>query len=403
MIRKLLLISFIAFLSFETHAHQISRSFSKWEIEENIAKAVFTVPARQVTLLPVLEGYSPNLQDQLTTHLKNYLKISVSGQPCQILKGPETQLIDNGYVQSKIEFTCTEGGEKLSIYNGTFFPVSAGHIHFARILLDNNDWQEHIFTSSRQEVSFSLSSGESERSDLTIFVDYISLGFEHILAGYDHLAFLATILLITFRARQLLLAITGFTIGHSVTLALASLGFVQPSGPAVEALIGYTILLVAFEALIIDETNKKRFVWLGTLLLLIFAISALIFGGTLNILTWIGLLLFTLCYGFLLEGRDEAQRAMPVITIIFGLIHGFGFAGVLLELGLPTDGLVLGLLGFNIGVELGQILSVFLAVLILYVLGKTSFRKYHNLAYDISGALLIALGTFWFVGRALIL
>ena len=94
---------------------------------------------------------------------------------------------------------------------------------------------------------------------------------------------------------------------------------------------------------------------------------------------------------------------MPVITVIFGLIHGFGFAGVLLELGLPTDGLVLGLLGFNIGVELGQILSVFLAVLILYVLGKTSFRKYQNLAYDISGALLIALGTFWFVGRALML
>ena len=140
--RKLLLISFIAFFSFETHAHQISRSFSKWEIEENIAKAVFTVPARQVTLLPVLEGYSSSLQDQLTTHLKNYLKISISGQSCQILKGPETQLIDNGYVQSKIEFTCSENGEKLSIYNGTFFPVSAGHIHFARILLDNNDWQE---------------------------------------------------------------------------------------------------------------------------------------------------------------------------------------------------------------------------------------------------------------------
>ena len=72
-----------------------------------------------------------------------------------------------------------------------------------------------------------------------------------------------------------------------------------------------------------------------------------------------------------------------------------------MELGLPKDGLVVGLLGFNIGVELGQILVVFLAVFGLYMLGKTYLFRYKSIVYDLTGMLLIALGIYWFLGRAL--
>ena len=103
----------------------------------------------------------------------------------------------------------------------------------------------------------------------------------------------------------------------------------------------------------------------------------------------------------MLENRDQAEKANPIITVIFGLIHGFGFSGVLTELGLPNDGIVIGLLGFNIGVELGQILVVFLAVFGLFMLGKTYLSRYRHIAYDLTGMFLIALGVYWFVGRAL--
>ena len=91
----------------------------------------------------------------------------------------------------------------------------------------------------------------------------------------------------------------------------------------------------------------------------------------------------------------------PLITVVFGLIHGFGFAGVLTELGLPKDGLIVGLLGFNLGVELGQILVISIVLIILFLLGKTYLARYKKLIYNLTGMSLIALGVFWFVGRSL--
>ena len=87
------------------------------------------------------------------------------------------------------------------------------------------------------------------------------------------------------------------------------------------------------------------------------------------------------------------------MVFVFGLIHGFGFASVLLELGLPKGKAVSSLFGFNLGVELGQILVVTLAIFTLYVLGKTKLINYRDIFYNVSALLLIALGTFWFVGR----
>ena len=81
------------------------------------------------------------------------------------------------------------------------------------------------------------------------------------------------------------------------------------------------------------------------------------------------------------------------------MIHGFGFASVLLELGLPKGKAVSSLFGFNLGVELGQILVVTLAIFTLYVLGKTKLINYKDIFYNVSALLLITLGTFWFVGR----
>ena len=393
---------FILFLiSFPINAHQLSRSFSKWEINDKNVEVSFTVPARQVTLLPAVEGPLSSLDGLLARHLEKHLKIYNSNDAC--VRGSEIQSSydDNDYVRAQINFICENNGDEILIKNSSFFPVSIGHVHFARIKINDSDWQESIFTSSRQEATFSLSTGKSDQSKFEIFVDYIYLGFDHILEGYDHLAFLLAILIITFQFRKMLLSITGLTLGHSITLALASLGYVQPSGEAIEALIGFTILLVAYEALTIEEKNRYSFASILTLLIIILAAVSLFIGGTINIMTWIGLIIFTFFYNILLDDREQAERLNPLITIIFGLIHGFGFAGVLSELGLPKDGLIVGLLGFNLGVELGQILVVLIALTILFLLGKTYLSRYKGFVYDLTGMLLIALGVYWFVGRAL--
>ena len=385
----------------QVNAHQLSRSFSKWEINDKDVEVSFTVPARQVTLLAALEGPLASLDKLLARHLERHLKIYNSKDECNKLGEIKSSYDANGYVRGQIKFICENNGDEILIKNNSFFPVSIGHVHFARIKINDTDWQESIFTSSRPEATFSLQTGKSEQSKFEIFIDYIYLGFDHILEGYDHLAFLFAILLITFQFRKMLLSITGFTLGHSITLALASLGYIQPAGEAIEALIGFTILLVAYEALTVDEKNKYPFAFIITLLIFILALISLFTGGNINLMTWLGLVIFTFFYNILLEDRKQAERLNPLITVVFGLIHGFGFAGVLTELGLPKDGLIVGLLGFNLGVELGQILVISIVLIILFLLGKTYLARYKKLIYNLTGMSLIALGVFWFVGRSL--
>ncbi len=138
---------------------------------------------------------------------------------------------------------------------------------------------------------------------------YLGLGVEHILGGPDHLLFVACIVMLAGWGRRLLITITGFTLAHSVTLALAALGLVQVPIAAVEATIALSVIFVA------SEIVRDR--------------------------------------------QDSLTHRCPVlVSSAFGLLHGFGFAAVLHEIGLPHKAIPTALLFFNVGVELGQILFV---------------------------------------------
>ena len=388
-----------SFFSLSANSHQISQSFSNWTIKEKNVTAVFSVAPRYITLLPVIDGYFDNLEEQLSNHLKKNIKIFSNQKACDISSKILTRQNENNSIKAMLNFQCSENGKILSIENNSFFDVSAGHIHFARIKINSNDWEETIFTSTRKKNEFSLLSGKNQQGTLGVFFDYIKLGFEHILLGFDHLAFLMTLLLISLKLKKVFLTVTGFTIGHSITLALAALGLIQPSTVAIEALIGFTILLVASQALLLEKKKSSVFLKSSLGFLIILSLTSIIFGGIISLLTWIGLLIFLISYALLVETKKDAEFYNPFLTLVFGLVHGFGFASVLLELGLPKGRTVSALFGFNLGVELGQILVVTLAISTLYVLGKTKLIKYKENLYNIAALFLIALGTFWFVGR----
>ena len=151
-----------------------------------------------------------------------------------------------------------------------------------------------------------------EKSTTTdIAITYLLLGTEHILLGVDHLLFIFALLLIVSNTRRLIVTITAFTVAHSITLASATLGLINVPQQPVEAVIALSILFLAVEIV-----HGKR-------------------------------------------GHPGAAARWPwLIAFIFGLLHGFGFAGALAEVGLPQQAIPLALLFFNIGVELGQLLFV---------------------------------------------
>ncbi len=158
----------------------------------------------------------------------------------------------------------------------------------------------------------------TQPSRLEVVRTYLLLGVEHILSGFDHLLFVLALLLLVNGVRRLVFTVTAFTIAHSLTLAGATLGFVNMPGPPIEATIALSIMFVASEIM-----HSRR-------------------------------------------GRQGLTERYPwVVAFTFGLLHGFGFAGALAQIGLPQASIPIALLFFNVGVEVGQLLfiaSVFAAI-----------------------------------------
>ncbi len=182
---------------------------------------------------------------------------------------------------------------------------------------------------------------------------YLVTGIEHIFLGYDHIAFLIAVVLWARRLMPVIKIVTAFTIAHSITLSLATLNVVVIPDTVVEPAIAASIVYVAIE-------------------------------------------------NFFTRNMDGRWR----ITFAFGLIHGFGFAGALREIGLPTNAVVTALAAFNIGVEIGQVAIVSIVVPALIALDrlaavdKTRPTRAANLVYALS-ALIAILGGYWFLTRAL--
>ena len=192
-----------------------------------------------------------------------------------------------------------------------------------------------------------------EPSRIDVVKTYTALGVEHILEGIDHLLFVACLLLLITQFTTLFKAITAFTISHSITLICATLGWINVPGPPVEAVIALSIVFLARE----------------------------------YIMTY--------------QGESSITARYPwIVAFIFGLLHGFGFAGALGDIGLPQTEVPIALLFFNIGVELGQLIFVAvlggLLFLLLKILPKYLAKIKLGGAYAIGG-----MGMYWIIERIL--
>jgi hypothetical protein len=173
---------------------------------------------------------------------------------------------------------------------------------------------------------------------------FIKAGFEHIIPqGIDHILFVLGLFFSTLKFRSLILQVSAFTLAHSITLALAALGFVKLQLSVVEPLIFLSVVWVAVENCLFKQTTKWR----------------------------------------------------PLIVFIFGLLHGLGFAALLSQYGLPKDNFISLLLAFNVGVEIGQLT----VLLVAFILIRLIFRKYKsNNQLKIPASILIGIfGLYWFI------
>jgi hypothetical protein len=352
---------------FNAHAHKPSDSYLALAVEGNTVAGQWDIALRD---LDFAIGVDANGDGQITwgevrgkhaaiaAYAMSRLQLSAEGKACStaVTEHLVDDHTDGAYAVLRFKSSCPVIKEVLEARYGLFFDIDPQHKGLLKLQYQGN-LHTAIFSPEKANQQFSL----QQPSKLTQFLDYCREGVWHIWIGFDHILFLLALLLpaVVYRRSTAWQAVTGFkaaffsvfkivtafTVAHSITLSLATLGIVSLPSRWVEATIAASVVLAALNNL----------------------------------------------YPLFREGRW-------IMAFGFGLIHGFGFASVLGDLGLPQGALVLALVGFNLGVEAGQlaIVAVFLPV---------AFALRHTMLYRrvilLGGSVAIAvLAAIWFAERA---
>lgn len=316
------------------------------------AAVLLALPAGAHKLAPSLLELRPGAEGQYQVRWKTPLQrpAGVEIEPvvpahCEPLSSPRA-VPEATSVSLLWSVDCGEAGLVGSEFSVTGLAASATNALVNIELSDGRKFRAVIHANSPTFVV-----PERQRA-LDVARDYCLLGFKHILSGFDHLLFVLGLILLVSSRRQLLYTVTSFTLGHSVTLSIAALGFVRFPTRLVEVLIAATIVALAV------EIARPQ------------------------------------------TGRRTLMRRFPwAVAFAFGLLHGFGFAGALAEIGLPQEEIPLALFTFNVGIELGQLAFV-AVILVLRSLFQRSVERVPAWLVRVPVYGMGAVAVYWCLDRA---
>jgi len=294
----------------------------------------------------LLRNYVGESTAELTDFFASEITVTAWDSECPLKALTQTPPLLSGNRIVELVFQCPVAVTDLTITTTTFLDLDESHTQFLRLAPPDDPGKvlhEAVLSVSNQvfHVADVKTGGSATLERATAF---LKLGIEHLLTGYDHILFLLTVIIgLTFI--ESLKAVTSFTVAHSVTMALAFLGAISLPSSIVEPLIAITVIFVAIENIV--RTNiRRRWIW----------------------------------------------------TFIFGLIHGLGFVGALKVITVSQSELVLSLAAFNIGIELGQLLVVAVALLVLRYLNRYAWYPLLDRGFSACVALL---GVIWLGQRVL--
>lgn len=351
-------------------AHKPSDSYLKINVDGAAISGQWDIALRDLDFAIGLDSNQDNAitwgevkpkHAEIAAYALSRLTIGPAGAPCVPFLGE--QLIDNhsdgAYAVLRFTATCQVAPANLDINYRLFFDIDPQHRGLLN-LSSQGETRAGIFSADEPAQQFPMT-GQSKMAQ---FTDYLKDGVLHIWSGFDHILFLLSLLLpaVLVRSvasgqawigspnfstafREVFKVVTAFTVAHSVTLSLASFGVISLPSRLVESAIALSVVLSALN----------------------------------NIL-------------------PVVQDRRWIIAFGFGLIHGFGFASVLIDLGLPKASLLLALVAFNLGVEAGQLAIVAVFLPLAYALSSTVF---YRRALLIGGSSVVAvIAALWFTQRA---
>jgi hypothetical protein len=393
-------------------AHGRSTSTSVWTLEpgpvpaagvlvrvrlSDLQRAVTEAAGLTAFEISVRPAAGAAVDAYLTGHVSLYAGSSRCAVRGPVLAAPSA---DPTHMARRWRVECEAPGPPV-LRVDPFFEVAPQHFHLARATRGDGEVLERIFVLESPTWALGEPGSPSGERGAS-FAGYLRLGVEHIATGVDHLLFLLALLLVGVSVLEVATIVTGFTVAHSMTLALGVLGVVEPRSAAIEALIGLSIAVVALEnfAETVGPATRRWIVAFIAGGLALAALGAASGAVAVPALALIGVAVFALCYLELIRHVVRPGRLRWFVAFVFGLIHGFGFAGLLTQVGLPPDRLAPALLGFNLGVEIGQIVLVALAWPILLVVERGN-RAHRVRVVQLCSAPILAAGLYWFLSRSL--
>jgi len=366
-LKRLLIALAALMLALNAHAHKSSDSYLALEVEGNIVSGQWDIALRDLDYAIGLDADGDGAitwsevrakHAEITAYALSRLQLESEGQPCPVKLKEHLvdEHTDGTYAVLRFSALCPVLRDSLQAHYSLFFDIDPQHKGLLRLQYKGAA-STAIFAPETATQRFSL----SRPSRWAQFIDYGREGVWHIWIGFDHILFLLALLLPAVAIRReegwqavaafrpafwsVLKIVTAFTVAHSITLSLATLGIFSLPSRWVESIIAASIVIAALNN-VFPLFRERR--WM--------------------------------------------------MAFLFGLIHGFGFASVLTDLGLPQQTLLLALIGFNLGVEVGQLAIVSAFLPLAYALRNTWFYRKGVLLGGSVAIMLIAL--IWFVERA---
>lgn len=342
------LLAVLLALAVRAQAHPLSVSYSRFETTRETLDVTVRLPLDDVDLLLQLDADldgkvgGPEIEaarEKVAGYVLRHVAAAHEGGPVALAAagvGPWADQQGQPYVEARLRGPAP-GAKRLVLRVTALSDLYSSHRNLSEVV-SGPVRQQFVFQGGNAWTVDLAAQGR-----LAAAREFLVLGVEHIATGYDHVLFLVGVLLVGETLRQVVAIVTSFTVAHSVTLALATLGLVAPPPRLVEAVIALSIVYVGVENILARRVRRR---WL--------------------------------------------------LTFGFGLVHGFGFAGILREMDLARSGVLLGLVTFNLGVEVGQVAIVG----VLWPALRAVQQSRHRVAVvRYASAAIAACGLVWLVER----
>jgi len=371
-------------------AHGRSLSYSRWTLDERGAAVELRLARLELNAAGV-----PSHGPRLAAYASERLLLLRGGRPCR--PGPvEMRDAPGGLVSLSWSSVC-DGDGPVAVETRLLVEPYPQHLNFVRVLGADGRMVERVVQAGDGPVVIAdAAAAPSEEGGAATLRRFVTLGIEHIATGWDHLAFVVALVLLATTIGEVVSLATGFTVAHSVTLALAVTGVLRPEPHAVDTVIGLSIALVAAENAWLLAGRPRAVPAATSVLLLGLALLAAVVHARVDPGVLVGMAVFAWCHFALLARVARPARLRVAVAFAFGLVHGFGFAGILTEMALPAARMAIALAGFNVGVELGQLA----VILVAWPVVRLAVRLGVGGAFVEAGsAVLAGFGVFWLVVR----